>query len=402
MALANSKITYGLVHQILHWATAVLILFLMALGIYMHDLPITTEPEVAYKVWLYSLHKTVGITLLVVAITRIFWAIIQPHPGPLHGGLEAWAAKTVHWLLYGSIIAMPLLGWVHHAATEGYAPIWWPLSQNLPLVPESAAVAHWFGTAHWVAGIILAGSLFLHISGALKHAVIDKDKTLARMVPGKLSAADAAHLQVQTDGKQRSPLGAAFAVVLIGIGATFALNAGKDNALALNATVEKTATAWVIDKENSALSIEIAQMGAPVKGQFVEWDAAVVFDPENLEGASIEAQVSIASLNLADVSDRAKSDEFLNAATHPFATFVSKNVSKTADGFSAEGVLSLAGQEQPLTLPFTFAENAAKATVTAQFDIARLDFGVGTGYADDSTVGRSVKVLLTIEASRGE
>lgn len=398
MQLTNSSKTYGLIHQTLHWCTALLILFLLALGIYMHDLPINTEGEVAYKVWLYSLHKTVGITLLAVALIRIAWAIAQPHPAPLHKGVEAWAAKTVHWLLYGSIVAMPVLGWVHHAATEGYAPIWWPLSQNLPLVPESAAVAHWFGTAHWVAGIILVGSLVLHIAGAVKHAVIDRDQTLARMLPGKTVG----DVQVQPAAKQTSALLASLLVVATGIGATFAVNAmdATSTDAVLQSSLKKTVSAWVIDQEKSALNIEIQQMGSPVQGSFAGWDAAVVFDPNNLSEASIEAEVSLASLMLADITDRAKSEEFLNVAAFPVATFTSKNVTESADGFVAVGTLTLAGVEQPFSIPFTFSQRDGRAIVSATVELSRLDFGVGKGYADDSTVGRAVKVVISIEATR--
>ena len=146
MRMTNSRETYGLVHQLLHWTTAALILFMLPLGVYMHDLPVGTAQEVADKVWLFSLHKTVGVVVLVVALARIAWAIVQPHPNLLHGGREAFAAKTVHWLLYGSIVAMPIFGWLHHAALDGYAPIWWenvfPGDWDvLPFVPKSEAVA---------------------------------------------------------------------------------------------------------------------------------------------------------------------------------------------------------------------------------------------------------------------
>ena len=94
MKLTNTAESYGLIHQSLHWATAILILILLPMGVYMHDLPIDNSEQIADKVWLYSLHKSIGMAALFVAIARIAWAVYQPHPRPLHGGMEGFAAKT--------------------------------------------------------------------------------------------------------------------------------------------------------------------------------------------------------------------------------------------------------------------------------------------------------------------
>ena len=51
--------------------------------------------------------------------------------------LERFAAETVHWVLYGALVIVPLSGWISHAAAAGFAPIWWPFGQGLPLVPKA-------------------------------------------------------------------------------------------------------------------------------------------------------------------------------------------------------------------------------------------------------------------------
>lgn len=189
-ALTNTQTSYGLVAQILHWITAVLILTLGGIGLIMTELPDGTQQDVDDKFLVYSLHKTLGVTLLAIALLRVAWALFQPHPRPLHPErtLDTLAAQTVHWALYGAILAMPITGWLQHAATEGLAPIWWPFSQNLPFVPDDPKLAEFFGLAHTSTAYLLGGALVLHIAGALKHAVIDKDGTLRRMIPGRGSA----------------------------------------------------------------------------------------------------------------------------------------------------------------------------------------------------------------------
>ena len=398
--LANTRETYGLVHQLLHWTTAGLILFLIPLGVYMHELPDGTAAEVAGKAWLYSLHKTVGIAALLVALARVAWAVAQPHPNLIHGGWEAFAAKTVHWLLYAAIIAMPVFGWLHHAALDGYAPIWfWPVGDTLPLVPKSQAVAQFFGIAHKVTGIALIGALVLHVGGALKHAVVDKDRTLARMVPGAYHETGVAP---SPKGHVASSLAAAALVMALGVGVisgayAYVRSSGADT-VALG--VAPSAGAWTIDGAASRLEIEVTQLGSPVRGAFGDWAADVTFDPDRPEDATITAEVAVPTLALSDVSERAVSDEFLDAAANPTARFTSTDVVRMQGGYEARGTLTLAGVERPFTLPFTYRERDGRAFVTAEATVQRLDFGVGTGFADDSSVGREVKVLVTIEATR--
>lgn len=407
LRLTNTRETYGLVHQLLHWTTAGLILFLIPLGVYMHELPATTAAEVADKVWLYSLHKTVGIAAFAVAVTRVAWAAVQPHPNAIHGGWQAFAAKTVHWLLYAAIIAMPVFGWLHHAALDGYAPIWWPDLpivgdwSSLPYVPKSEAVATFFGIAHKVTGIALIGALVLHIGGALKHAFVDRDRTLARMVPG---AYEESGYPPPPKGHTASSVAAALVVLVLGAGVITGayawVRADASESVALG--IQPTTGAWTIDAQASKLEIEVTQLGSPVRGAFADWAADVSFDPDRPEAASIEAEVAVPTLALSDVSERAVSDEFLGAEANPTARFVSDEVVATEGGFEARGTLTLAGVEKPFTLPFTFAERDGRAFVTAEAVVQRLDFGVGEGFADDSSVGRAVKVVITIEATRGD
>jgi cytochrome b561/polyisoprenoid-binding protein YceI len=404
MRLTNSLETYGLVHQLLHWTTAALILFLLPLGVYMHELPIDTAAQVEWKVWLYSLHKTVGLTVLALAVLRVLWALVQPHPRLLNGGKEALAATTIHWLLYSAIIAMPLLGWIHHAASEGYAPIWWPFGQNLPLVPKDPAVSAFFGTAHFITGIVLVGSLLLHIAGAVKHAVIDKDQTLQRMVPGAYT--ESALAPAPKSGK-RGALALAVGIVALAIAATFIVHRIKQASGHEHAPLQGAESlprypgeGWVIDRSASTFAITVQQLGSPVTGTFGEWDAQVFFDTAALDRSKIDATVAIASLSLSDVSQQAIGADYLNAAAHATATFVSDEVVATDSGYEAQGTLTLAGQAQPFTLPFTFREEDDRAFVEAEGMIDRQTFGVGT--ADTSSVGNEVGVTISIQAQRGQ
>ena len=186
MTLANSADRSGAVARALHWATAGMIVAGFALGLVADALSMATEAGIARKAAAFSLHKTAGIAALATGVLRILWALTQVRPAPLHPGRtqETRAAEGVHAVLYVALPAVPLTGWVHHAATDGFAPILWPLGQGLPLVPKSEAVALSPGALHLPFVWVLAGAVGLHLAGALKPALVDRDATLARMLRG--------------------------------------------------------------------------------------------------------------------------------------------------------------------------------------------------------------------------
>ena len=174
MPATNSPTAYGEVSKVFHWVTALLILTLIPLGMVAEELPYDTGEALALKAQVFSVHKTLGVLVFFVALARILWALTQPRPGLLHSDkkAEAFLATLVHWLLYLSIVLVPLSGWLHHAATDGFAPIWWPFGQSLPFVPKSETVAHVFGAWHGVLTKVLIGSLILHVLGAAVSWVV--------------------------------------------------------------------------------------------------------------------------------------------------------------------------------------------------------------------------------------
>lgn len=185
MALANTPSSYGLIARVLHWLTALLIFVAFPLGYIANNTPLTDDAAVARVFALFSLHKTLGIAALLIGLARIGWNLSQPRPAPLgHARWELNLAQFTHWTLSIALVAVPLTGWLAHSATPGLAPIHWPLGQSLPFVPSTLEAASLLETLHWVVTKLLAAAIVLHVAGALKHAFIDHDATLARMSRG--------------------------------------------------------------------------------------------------------------------------------------------------------------------------------------------------------------------------
>lgn len=179
MAWRNDADRFGSVSRAIHWTMAVLILAQVALGLRIADM----VPALS-TLWLYGLHKTLGLIALALVLARIVWHRISPPPRPL-GEPKAWktiAARAAHAVLYVLMLAIPLSGWIASSATGIDVVIFGSL-----VLPPIAPVSETWETAgfavHDVLGKLLMAVVLLHVAGALKRAMAG-DGTLGRMLRG--------------------------------------------------------------------------------------------------------------------------------------------------------------------------------------------------------------------------
>ncbi len=397
MPAANSFTAYGSVAKTLHWLTALLILTLFPLGVIANNLPYDTGAELALKAQVFSAHKTLGVLVFFVALVRIGWAHAQPKPGLLNGEhrVEAFAAELMHGLLYLSLVLVPLSGWLHHAAAEGFAPILWPFGQSLPFIPKSPAVAEFFGAWHFVLTKVLMLALLLHVAGALKHAVIDRDGTLRRMWFGR--PVDKTPPKVP---HSRAPIRAALGLYALALAAASALGLSQphDSPAAAPALAEVQSD-WQVSE--GSLSFSVVQMGAPIEGNFADWTAAIRFSEAASDGkhGDVEVTIAIGSLTLGGVTSDALSAEFFDAAGFPTALFRA-DILPREDAYVASGTLELKGARFPVDLDFTLQLDGDSATMQGTTTLDRRDFGIGPSYQNESTVGFPVTVKVDLTATR--
>ena len=405
--IGNTDARYGAVTKTFHWTIALGILVMIPLGIVANDLPYDTPEALARKATLFQIHKTLGVTILFVAIARIAWAISQPKPGGLHPErrLETALADTVHWTLYASLILVPSAGWIAHAASEGFAPIWWPLGQSLPLVPKSEAVYHVASSLHIVFERVLVIALLLHVAGSLKHHFWDRDATLRRMTPGQPPLPRLAPHRTSLLPPAAAAGAIAAAVAIGGALGLYAPEARATDTASLPA-LDAAPSGWTV--QDGTLAIAVNQFGSRVEGAFSDWTAAIEFDEAaDAEGShgSVEVTVNVGSLTLGSVTDQALGAEFFAASEFPRAVFAA-DITAAPEGSEADyvaaGALSLRGAEVPVTLPFTLALDGDQATAEGVATVDRLDFGMGEQYEGDDTVARAVEILVSLEAARAE
>jgi len=176
---------YQLTQRLLHWAVALLVLPLIALGIVLGILGFEGAAEAfGFKATntLYIMHKTGGVLVLGFMVFRIAARLRYGKPDyaiPLENRLQRIASESVHGLMYVALVAMPVLGWAANA-TGGY-PInffHWVLP---PLMAEDKQLSGIFFEWHALVGWALLALVLLHIAGGLYHWLIRKDGVMTRM-----------------------------------------------------------------------------------------------------------------------------------------------------------------------------------------------------------------------------
>jgi cytochrome b561 len=180
--------------MIFHWLIAALLIVNIGLGLYFGDLP-RSDP---LKFELIQLHKSIGLTVLVLSILRLGWRLthrVPPLPQGLHWTL-ALAARVTHYLFYFLIIAIPLTGWImvsasplglptHYFGLFNWPNLWFmanlPRAQKIPL-REAFDNVHVF--LAWSAIVLIP----IHVAAALWHQFVRRDDLLWRMLPRRPSA----------------------------------------------------------------------------------------------------------------------------------------------------------------------------------------------------------------------
>jgi cytochrome b561 len=189
-AYAERPARYTAVAILLHWLIAAGIAALIVIGLVMTQLTAQISQMEDFK--LYQLHKSIGITVLLLVVLRVLWRFThRPPPLPREMPVaEKGAAHGLHWLLYLFMIGMPLTGWAvvssspFNLPTVLYSLVPWPDLPILPTLANKAAVSHVLAWVHAYGAWILIALLAIHIGAGLRHHFIKRDGILGRMIPG--------------------------------------------------------------------------------------------------------------------------------------------------------------------------------------------------------------------------
>ncbi len=171
---------YGLAARFFHWATALLVLVMIMLGVWITKF----EPkDEAFKLQLYNLHESFGVLLFMLVLVRLLVRFGNPPAALEHQpALVRIGAHANHFLLYVILLVQPVLGFLDTNAW-GFPVKWFGLfTIPSPIGKQEEAVAQQLSDAHYFAAIALVALVTLHILGAAYHGIVRRDGVARRMI----------------------------------------------------------------------------------------------------------------------------------------------------------------------------------------------------------------------------
>ncbi len=173
-------------------------------------------------------------------------------------------------------------------------------------------------------------------------------------------------------------------------------------AAALTTSLGAQAADWTVIHDESVLGIIGHQNGVAFEGEFLDFDAAITFDPDDPAAATIDVQIDMSSLD----TDNPQRDDIIRGidlfyvAEYPTARFTANGFAVEGDGaFAAVGDLTIRDVTQQVSLPFTLAIEGGRAHAIGELVINRIDFDVGHGqWAANDPVSHEVTITIGIVA----
>ena len=423
---------------VLHWLIALLLAGEIALGF--------TMPRDARGFELFQLHKSIGITILLLSLIRLGWRLTHPRPAPIEGGVTGFLASAVHVLFYAFMILMPLTGWAIVSSSDLDVPTLLFGAVPWPHLPLSESTNGFFAESHELLAFGGLGLFVLHVAGAIRHHFLLGDGLLARMAPrGRTGIAVALaatvmalglgvfaavgprseehdHATDHARGEEHEPAdGAQDAAQSDGEaedhdhsahnheGEAIEEDPAADSSPAATPSASPTPEqeeagpppSWAIQPGGS-LRFGVSNGDMRMNGNFGRWSGTIAMDPADPSDAAIAITVQLASATLGNATqdEMLRGGDFLAAGSSGTATWRSNSVTRTgANTYRANGTLSLKGASRAQPITFTLGGSGNRRSVSGQAVVDRNAFGIGTG-ENAAGLGGQVTVDFAFDAVR--
>jgi polyisoprenoid-binding protein YceI len=166
---------------------------------------------------------------------------------------------------------------------------------------------------------------------------------------------------------------------------------------------------WVSDPHHSEVDFSITHLAiSNVHGRFGHVTATIVYNEADVTKSTVTAAIDVTGIDTGEDArnNDLKGPNFFDVATYPSATFASTSVTKSGDGLTINGNLTLHGITKPVVLtaegptgPVAGMDHKQHAGFSATTTIKRLDFGIGPKFAA-AMLGDSVKLNIELDVAK--
>lgn len=158
------------------------------------------------------------------------------------------------------------------------------------------------------------------------------------------------------------------------------------------------AASWTIQPA-AKVSFKINNFGSPVPGTLTGLSGTILFDSDHLAESKLDVKVDVSTIDTDNGSrdKHLKNEDFFEVETYPYISFTSTSIGVFGSGYQVTGKLKIKNTEKVITIPFYVTESGNKAIFTSEFEINRLDYGVGSSSA---VMGETVKINISIPATQ--
>lgn len=370
----------------MHWLIAALIVLQFVLAKLAENAGTPLEELV-----LLANHKSVGISIFLLAALRLAWRMWQGVPRALP--MPEWqfiASQISHWSMYALIFLLPITGWLTSSASA-HSVSWFNLVALPDLVAPDPALEEKFEDIHELHATLLFAIVLVHIAGAVLHS-LRKDRALARITSAgpilvfvAIAALGSATLtRVRTD-----------AGTVVAAGTPLSTTAATSGTTDLEA--------WSIDYAASQIRFTAMQAGAGVNGEWREWRADLHFDEARVAEGLFDVRVVVASVETHD-DDRdelLQQAEWFDGEKYPEVRFFASRFTPKDDGsYAALGALTVKGRTFPVNLEFRVSRDGGTYVLDGAAELDRLALDLGAGeWSDTRWIGRFVTVNVHVEAN---
>ena len=391
---------YSAVARLLHWLVAGGIVLQFVLGERAEEAGL--RQDLPGQLAALAQHKSVGITVLGLAILRVCWRFIAPPSGAIATTYPTGAplrrarlAMTMHVALYALLFFLPLSGWLMSSAS-GYSVSWFNLAQLPDLIGPGEDAKALLQTLHHWAGKALLVLAIGHILAAFKHWLFDKDDVMRRMgnPAGVLVFASTIVAGIAITWPKESPQPHRQPAITSEL-----LPAAPATAARL--TVEKELPLWNVHKQDSYIRFRAQQAGADFTGEWTGFNADIRFAANALQdsSATVRIDASMLATNDQERDEILAGLDWFDSASFTTVIFAADQIQATADGFSTEATLKLRGTNYPVEFNFTVSSTKNLHTLRGSARLDRLDLNLGTiEWADTDWVGQFVEVEVQLQA----